>query len=289
MSIINYNYYKNNNKRSDEEYEAFYIANNYDRIREIKLFSFKNNKILTVCTSADEAKKQLEQYETLAKNYNMPRVQKCSKYENALEIMMVDLREFAGEKLALENICVSTISNNPDINTLKSVLSKDLIGFSYDDEINLYLQKIVDMISPEIFDLTIPICIQHGDLSKENLIYGECEEKTDFWWIDWEHVKERAFFYDYFFYILNSSFYYNMNSYKCYINGESDEFLKKMFNHFEIPFDIEKKFDYLLLFTIPFLKERVCSKGGLPILIEYYKLIESMRFYAKGEKINNEA
>ena len=129
--------------------------------------------------------------------------------------------------------------------------------------------------------MRIPICVQHGDLSKENLIFGECEGKLDFWWIDWEHIGERAFFYDYFFYIINSSLYYDMNAYKSYISGEADDSLRKMFAHFALEFNSEDRFNYFLLFTIPFLKERVCSKGGLPVLKTYYNLIEAMEAMLK--------
>ncbi|MBR3805815.1 MAG: hypothetical protein IKJ13_03150 [Clostridia bacterium] len=278
-------YYKNKNKRSTEEYEAFYIANNYDKKREIKLFSFKNNRILTICTSAEEANKQILQYERFSGAYNMPRVKKIEKYNDAFEISMIDLRNFEGEASAFENICNSTVDNNPNVSVLDIVLAKELIEFSYDGEIDYYMRKIVDKISPSLMDIRISLCVQHGDLSKENLIYGECEGKLDFWWIDWEHVGERVFFYDYFFYIINSSLYYNMNAFKSYIAGESDDVLKKMFAHFALEFNSEKRFDYFLLFTISFLKERVCSKGGLPVLKTYYELIEVMEVMLKENDI----
>ena len=278
-------FFNNKNKYTTEEYDGFYIANNYDRVREIKLFSFKNSKILTICTSVEEANKQIEQYETFGKAYNMPRVKKSDKYETAFEISMVNLKEDPGSDRALENVCLSTIQNNPSIDKLTKKSVKDLLEFSFNDkEINFYLQRIVDKIDPSLMNLQIPLCIQHGDLSMANIIYGECDGKTDFWWIDWEHAKERIFFYDYFFYIIISIRPENMKIFDCYIKGESCRAFEKMFEHFGLEFHRDKMFDYFLIFAIPFLIERVCSIGGLPILKRNYELIEAMEAHIKKEK-----
>lgn len=277
-------YYSNKNKRSTGEYEGFYVANNYDKVRETKLFSFKNKKILTICTSSSEAEKQIEQYRALGSAYNMPRVERSDKYENAFEISMIDLKVVDHDILALKNICSSTIANNPVINDLHTVRVQDVIAFSFDEEMDSYMKKIADQIDPSIRDMQIPFCVQHGDLSKENLIYGECEGKTDFWWIDWEHMKERVFFYDYFFYILNSALYEDFGPFACYIHDDSNEMLASFFAHFGLAFDASKKLDYFLVYAIDFLKERVCLKSGLPMVERYYNLIEAMKRYAKGEK-----
>ncbi len=282
VKFLNFiSYFRNNNKKSTQEYEGLYIANNYDKVREIKLFSFKSDKILTICTSKEEASKQIEQYDTFGKAYNMPRVKRNDKYETSFEISMVNLKPYVSESLALENICRSTVESNPIVNKLDKQCTKKLATFSFDDEMNSYFKKIVDRIDPSLMDIQMPICLQHGDLSRENLIFGESEGKTDFWWIDWEHAGERIFFYDYFFYIVNSALYYDMDSFECYINGEADEALEKMFSHFGLSFDKNKRFDYLLIFMIPFLIERVCSVGGLPVLKRYYELIEKMEACVK--------
>ncbi len=281
-------FFRNKNKNSDEEYEGFYIANNYDKIREVKLFSFRNNKILTICTSEEEAEKQIAQYNLLSTAYRMPKVIKNGKYNNSFEIAMVSLKEMGSESLALDNIALSTVANNESIHALNKVAAKEFFDFDYESEINAYLQRIVDKIDPLLIDIQLPLCIQHGDLSKENLIYGECDGVTDFWWIDWEHIGERVFFYDYYFYIVNSSFYYDMKAFESYINGEGDDRLKDFFLHFGVDFDKRKKLDYLLIFLVAFLKERICSKSGLPVLKKYYELVEKMEIYAKGEKNDNE-
>lgn len=270
-------YYKNNNKNSTEEYEAFYIANNYDKKREIKLFSFKNNKILTICTSAEEADKQIEQYERLSGAYNMPKVLPVSKYENSFEISMIDLKPFNDEKSALNNIAKSVIGYNVSTENAKFDYVANALAFSYEnEEINTYMKKIADKISPDIASSQVPLCMQHGDLSKENLLYGECDGKTDFWWIDWEHVAERPFFYDFFFYIVHSAFYGHSEAFERYINGCADTILEEFFAHFGLKYEDRYRFDYLMLYFIYFLKERVCLVSGVPTLKKYYELIEAM-------------
>ena len=270
------NYYTNKNKKSTSEYDAFYTANNFDKVREVKLFSFKRNKILTVCTSLAEMEKQLKQYDRFKNAYSMPEVKRYEAYPNSFEISMIDIKEFPGNKLALESISKATAAFNPSPDALKRVSVKELIAHPYDNaEMNSLLDNLCDQIDDTMMDIAIPFSIQHGDLSKDNLLYGECDGKKDFWWIDWEHADERVFFYDYFFYIINSALYYDTLAYEHYMNGDADEDLKRFFAHFGLIFDPTKKKDYFLIFAIIFLKERVCNANYIEALKIYCKFINT--------------
>ena len=88
-------------------------------------------------------------------------------------------------------------------------------------------------------------------------------------------MRERIFFYDYFFYIINSAIYYDTKAYECYMSGEADENLKDLFSHFGLEFDSKKRRDYFLLFAVAFLKERVCDFGRVAALKTYCDFIES--------------
>ncbi len=265
-----------NRKKSTAEYDAIYTANNYDKLREIKLFSFRRNKILTICTSPFELDKQLTQYECFRASYNMPTVNNSDRYPNSFEVSMITLKTFPGDIMALDAIYRSTVQFNPTLEILHRENARELIKHSYDnEEINSLLQKLCAKISDDVLDINIPFCTQHGDLSKDNLLYGDCDGKLDFWWIDWEHARERLFFYDYFFYILNSAMYYDTKAYDCYMNGEADEGLKSFFSHFGLEFDPHKRKDYFLLFAVVFLKERVCDFGRTAALKAYSDFIES--------------
>ena len=98
--VNNINYFKNKNRNSLCSYEAVYTANNYDEVREVKLFSFKNQKILTICTNAVSFNSQINQYSDFGRGYNMPKVEPSDKYENSFEIDMVSLQDRPEEKYA---------------------------------------------------------------------------------------------------------------------------------------------------------------------------------------------
>lgn len=267
-------YYQNKGKTT-AEYQAVYSANNFDKVREIKLFSFKKRKILTLCTSPTEAEKQILQYNTLSHAYNMPKVEKKDRYPDSFEISMIDVKSIPSDFDALKTILDCTVKFNPSTVDLNKKPVKELIHFSYENqEMNAMLKSIADKIDPAVLECELPLCIQHGDLSKDNLIYGEADGRTDFWWIDWEHVEERVFFYDFFFYIINSAIYFDTKAFECYINGDLDDALKSAFEYFGLSFSPENKKDWLLAYMVVFLKERICDLGCTEALIMYHRFVE---------------
>ena len=262
-------YFKNHSKTT-AEYEAFYSANNYDKLREIKLFSFKRGKILTLCTSQSEAEKQIEQHGLFSSAYNMPKVEKKDRYPNSFEISMIDVKSTPSDLDALKTILDCTTKYNQSTKYLNRKIGRKLIEFSYENqEINALLNSICEKINASVLESEIPMCMQHGDLSKENLIYGQADDKIGFWWIDWEHAGERIFLYDFFFYIINSAMYFDTKALDCYLNGDLDDALNCLFQHFGLSFSPKNKKDWLLIFMIVFLKERVCGFGRIDALKKY--------------------
>lgn len=268
-------YFKNRNKKTTAEYEAFYSANNFDKVREVKLFSFRRRKILTICTSPSEAEKQILEQSNFSCAYNMPMVEKKERYSNSFEISMVDIKPIPGDADALKTILDCTVRYNISPENLEKSSVKKLVDFSYDNqELNLLLGSISQRISSSVLNCEIPLCMQHGDLSKDNLIYGESDGTTGFWWIDWEHADNRMFLYDFFFYIINSAVYYDTKAFECYMRGELDEALRKYFEHFHLEFIPSDRKDWLLIFMIDFLKERVCEFGRVEALKMYCNFID---------------
>ncbi len=134
--------------------------------------------------------------------------------------------------------------------------------------------ELIKKIISAAMNLGIPKCVQHGDLSRSNLIYGLCEGKEDFWWIDWEYSADRVFFYDYFFYILNTAMYYsNTTALDEYLNGKYDDSLKAFFDCFCLEFDAQLRKDYYMIFALDFLRERVCDRGNSIALSMYRDFI----------------
>lgn len=269
-------YFANRNRCSSGEFEAFYIANNEEEHREVKLFSFKNKRVLAICVNRDAMDRQLQEYQELGHAYKMPAVVKSDRYDGALETDLVERRTFPGDNAALTTIARATAAYNPEPDKLFYKSIEELIEFSYgDEEINVLLGRLAEGVASELLLCRLPICLQHGDLSKDNLLYGESQSCEDFWFIDWEHKKERVFFYDYFFYLLNSGFCGDVGALSCYMSGENDGVLREFFQHFKLEFCPDKRRDYLLVFAICFLKERVCNLGNVGTLKAYCELIDS--------------
>lgn len=266
----------NKNKKTTEEYDIIYTSNNNNKIREVKLFSSKQKKMLVICVSEEEKQKQIKQYERFHSAYNMPLVKDIGYYENAFEISLISIKEFPEERKALKSICDSTVLATSSPEKCKKVSAEEITDFSYSAEENELLEGIRSKISKDALLEELPFSVQHGDISKENLLYGEADGKTDFWWIDWEHARERVFFYDLFFYMINSAYYYNDEALRLYLSGEMDEILKAFFNHFGVKFNSEKRKDYLLIYMMVFLKERVCAFGRVSALREYVEFLEKL-------------
>lgn len=277
ISILNEIRYFRVKKSRDSKYELLYSANNSDDIREIKLFSFKEKKILTVCVDEESRDKQIVQYNEMHKCYNMPKVEVSSEYPNAMLVSMVSISDVPSEYYALNNIVSSTVAYNSNCSTNIKQSVRELIKFDYNAEVNQMLSSLIEKIDEGVLDLQISLCLQHGDLSKSNLIYGECEGKTDFWWIDWEHAKDRVFFYDFFFYIFHSAVCLgDLKPFEAYISEGFNERLKAYFEQFELDFNSKLKIQYFLMFTIVFLKERVCDPGIFSALKTYCSVIDKL-------------
>ena len=97
-----------------------YIANNYDKEREIKLFSFNQKEILTICTDEQSCNKQISQYETLHKFFGMPRVSQYNEIEHAYKISMVDVLSRPSDDEAIKDIvdCMMKYRKQNDSNVI---------------------------------------------------------------------------------------------------------------------------------------------------------------------------
>ena len=266
-----------NNSQSEQLYDAFYIANNYNAVREIKLFAFDKKKILTICANHNDFEEQLLLYNNLHSFYNLPLITQTGRFENSYEISMVDCHSRPDEIHALTNILASAM-NNSNRNAKKHPIS-ELLSYNYSDtEMNSILNDIYGKIPSDLLNSNFSVCMQHGDLSRDNLIYGESDGKTNFWWIDWEHIAPRIFLYDYFFYMINTAFcYHDTSALDAYMNGNHNGDLKKYFEFFEMKFDPAKLEGYFLVFLIVFFKERICDLGHLGVLKDYCNYLKEIK------------
>lgn len=269
-------------KNSSGEYEAIYTANNYDKIREVKLFSFVKKKILTVCVSENEREKALRLYSSFHKAYPMPPVVRSSEYPNCYEIAMISLSAPPCQLDALASIAESVAAASPCEEVLQRKLLIEITDLPFEGKMKQLLSPLVDSLTMVEID-ALPVCPQHGDLSIANLLFGDCEGRKAFYWIDWEHLGNRTFFYDYFFYIFVTAVGGEDSFLRRYISGECDSHLIPFFRHFGVEYDAQKRDKYLLMFALEFLKERVCSRGYIAALERYCAFLETHGFIKINE------
>ncbi len=273
-------YYRNRKKGSGDLYEAIYSANNYDKVREIKLFSFERKRILTVCTSKEARNTQLAEYEALHEAFGMPCVTENNLYPNAYEISMVELLPRPEEVEALAEIARCTAAHHRLHPFCDRRSTADVLRADYGDEaLSAPLALLASSVSEDAKARSIPLCLQHGDLSRDNLIYGTCDGHEGFFWIDWEHKRARLFFYDYFFYILNTAMYYSDTAaLDAYLSGACDAHLDAFFKTFGMTYEKDRKKDYFIIFAVDFLRQRVADLGNVSVLNTYVDFIGNIKF-----------
>ena len=259
------------NRGSKGEYEAVYIANNYDPVRETKLFSFEQNKVLVFCVSPEAKEEAWSAYNQLNAFFSMPIMREMT-WPNAYEVSLIRCLPRANDYCALENIAMSTTAFVKGGNaTLSQRLLRNLLECHSDNaEEQAIIEEISAYISNEILDADIPLCMQHGDLSRDNLMYGSADGKETFWWIDWEHLAERPFAYDMFFYMLNSAVCSgNVGAAREFAAGQYDDILSDFFRTFGITYNKEDRQSWFMAFSMIILKERVLNRGYLNALKKY--------------------
>ena len=244
------------NRKQGGCYQAMYIANKYDKVREVKLFSFCENKILTICTSSVSFEKQLDQYQRLSFAYSMPPVVPMPDCENSYEIEMITLLPRGDAISALQEIAEAHMKffATKGHFSVEKILGDMRMRAEYADVVRTIKEKL----SFGILTVEFPLCMQHGDLSQDNLMYGTCAGEKGYWWIDWEHEGLRLFYYDFFFYILNSAYCtHDLAPLHTYLRGECDGILKKWFELAGIQYCEAKREEYLWVYFLSFLNERV--------------------------------
>ncbi len=269
VNLLNKSGFFSNRTKSTEEYEAVYIANNYDAVRETKLFAFESGKVLVFCVSEEERQGVLALHDRLRDTYPVPSV-RAMPMPCAYETSLIRLTTRPDERKAVQSIATATAAHVSD-NNLKTERLANLVTFDCDNEEEAaVVRELKSCLSAEMLEMSIPLCAQHGDLSADNLIYGKADGTEDFFWIDWEHLGDRVFFYDALFYILNTAVYSpNSPVLREFLDGEYDDMLTMFFEAFGLSYKAEHKREWFLSFALIFLKERVIGLGRTAALRMY--------------------
>lgn len=180
VRLINKTSYFTNKKNGT--YEAVYVANNREKLREVKLFSFSESKILTFCTGDDTCRNQISEYAELSSSYGMPQTQLYDQKHHAVYVSMITPAPRPAEPHALSTIINCTIKYNTPIRIVEKLSLPEILDFSsFPTEIQQIMSAITNKIDFSAIPTSIPLCMQHGDISQDNLMYGAADGETKFY------------------------------------------------------------------------------------------------------------
>ena len=258
-------------KQLEKKYSAIYIANNTDESREIKLFDRENNVLKIYCADLQSYHKKMDEVQTLEPFFRLvPSFDFDVKSKSFLQKMINIESKRPDERFVLNEI----IQSGTTLPILGQVEIKDAI-IQAQQYVSVFpeLAFVLDRIK-EKTPKTIPATISHGDLSTDNFLYGNIgQEENSLYWIDWEHLDTRLFFYDFYFYILNNAVRgNNFEPYYEFINHPN--IVAPLFQHFQFAYSEENAKHTFLLFMLFFLLERVLPTKSQKAFEIYYSFIE---------------
>lgn len=264
----------------DNSYGALYVANNYDKVREVKLMDENNKKVKVFFVSEKSKEDYLNLYNMLSDVYHMPKLHHDSlQLDNSLCISLIDKMKPTSEYDVIKDICASHIRLLKKDQEKHLKKCRNLKVRKQDKPISSEASLMIETLrsrlsSQDICSTSYLTCLQHGDLSADNIIYGKADGHECCWWIDWEHLQERVFFYDVFFYILNTAVAdQNYVPTEEFLAGCYDEYLEQLFNAAGYVYEASKRRDYFTIFAIDFVQERLWQEGiqnAIKVYKEYF-------------------
>lgn len=263
----------------DEMYGALYIANNYDEIREVKLLDVVNEKVKVFFVDKKSKEEFIELNYYLSEICHMPKIHSKKERNNGLTLSLIKRMNFPKESGAIEDICNTHVRMLYNVGKCPvfekrycgTYASKARIGA----EAKELIEELLQHIPQKLCDIQYTTCLQHGDLSADNMIYGKADGYEGYWWIDWEHLQERVFFYDVFFYIINTAVMdQNYVPTEEFLAGCYDKCLMKLFETAGHEYVAVERKQLFLLFVIDFIKERLGKSGHQKAVAQYREYLE---------------
>ena len=205
--------------------------------KELRIFDLRSRKLLTVFEDTKRASKLLKQRDYW--NMYIPTV-KYSIY-NASTIIEPLLKKISFSSLEVFPTILSIYTNY-----YEAINNGDLefCHIDVEDEMNM---------------CKLPILMTHGDLWKSNVIYDG--EKV--YIIDFEHSKNRVFYYDLFTYMLmDFAFFNDLSIWQNYLSGVYDQAFSRAFSALGVVYYPCYKIKYYKVFLDSFKSDRPVMASG---------------------------
>lgn len=228
------------------------------REKSFKIFDFENKKILFRFIDKEEYDNKIINYEYFKNIYPTPNI--ISKFEDEL-VIIEEFIEFKISNLwteddynrVLDDFMDKTINYflniDKDAYSLQSI--KDLVTKLPDNDI--LINYIWGNIDDKIKEMEFPFLKLQGDLLKNNVLIDNDGIK----YIDFEHSGELIFYFDLINFIwMEFRHRKDTRFIENFIKGKYDNYMKTIFNLFDLDYMIEKKLDYINIFILVMYKQK---------------------------------
>lgn len=237
--------------------------------RDIKIFSLKEKKILSIYANEDNMAKRMNPYKLFQQFFAIPHILICD-CKNKLTVE--ELIDNNPKNLWSDYdyyIIIKTIFNNynnyykwcgENKNFILSNQHSKLLNNIKKEREFLELYTIIEHNVPEkLLFSSFPIVLQHGDL----WLYNTLLNSKKVYFIDWEHMGEYFFLYDIFWCMQNEVIYNNNYTYiGKYLNGDYDVYFKELFQCFNIIFEESERYAYFNIALLEIIDKRILGNGS---------------------------
>ena len=211
---------------------------------EQRIIDYKQKRMLTVFKDSSDINLLLKNRQTFGKFFLTPAVVEIN--EEKTYIIEEYLRK---QKISADRRCrlllqdLLTYQQNADYKNYTEPFSENTVGWFCEAATRLglcYKDDIAEFIKRGNYKK----CLVHGDMSRYNMIFND----KKIYYIDYENINNRVFFYDALYYFWHEAHYLSNNvPYNKYIAGEYDDLLAKVFNANGVEYDVSHKKMYLFI------------------------------------------
>lgn len=216
--------------------------------KELKFFNFRGRSILTFYSDKARYNQIVNKRIEWAHSFLVPQFEadreNCTIFESLLVPVDLPYEDY------LEMVCRDEcITANQARASECNLTAKDIDVFLKYIERDDITSDVVRFMNSNEYKCSIT----HGDLWRSNLIWAD----KQLYYVDFEHVGERVFFYDIMMFLFSEFFLLdNKDAIYKYVNGEFDGYISLVFQKAKVNFNASKRLTYFYVFLSVFYYER---------------------------------